>query len=106
MLELPVTSDSAQSFTTQLNDAKYTFDILYNDRSGVWTMSLTDTATQVLIAASLPLVIGQGLLDSYNLGIGELFAVDTSGLGNDAGPDDLGARVKLYWASEEEKAAL
>ena len=60
----------------------------------------------MVLADSLPLVIGQGLLDSYNLGIGELFVVDTSGAGVDAGPDDLGERVKLYWVSEEEKAAL
>ena len=105
MIELPVTSDAAQTFTTQLDTAKYTFDIVYNDRSGVWTVSLTNTATQVVIADAIPIVLGQGLLSAYNFGIGELFAVDTAGTGKDAGPDDFGDRVKLYWASEAEKVA-
>lgn len=104
ILELPLSSDAAQIFTTQLGEAKYSFDVRYNDRSGVWTLDLYDAST-VLIAASLPMVIGQDLLEPYNLGIGSLLCVDTTGQGLDAGPDDLGDRVKVYWFSHDEVTA-
>lgn len=104
ILELPLSSDAAQIFTTQLGEAKYSFDVRYNDRSGVWTLDLYD-ASAVLIAASLPMVIGQDLLEPYNLGIGSLLCVDTTGQGLDAGPDDLGDRVKVYWFSPDEVTA-
>ena len=58
ILELPFSNDPAQVFTTQLGEAKYTFEAKYNDRSGVWTLDLYDASTQALIVASLPLVIG------------------------------------------------
>ena len=105
ILELPFSNDPAQVFTTQLDDAKYTFAAKYNDRSGVWTLDLYDGATQQLVAASLPLVLGQDLLEPYNLGVGRLLCVDTSGQGRDAGPDDLGERIKVYWFSPDEVAA-
>lgn len=105
ILLLPFTTDSAQRFTTQLGDAKYTFDAKYNDRSGVWTVDLYDAATQALVVASLPLVIGQDLLEPYNFGIGRIFCFDTSNQGIDAGPDDLGERVKVYWFSPDEVTA-
>ena len=105
ILELPFSNDPAQVFTAQLGDTKYTIDAKYNDRSGVWTLDLYDAATQALVVASLPLVIGQDLLEPYNFGIGSILCVDTSGQGADAGPDDLGERVKVYWFSPDEVTA-
>ncbi len=102
ILELPFSNDAAQVFTTQLGETKYIFDARYNDRSGVWTVDLYDDSSKALIAASLPLVIGQDLLEPYNFGIGSLLCVDTTSQGLDAGPDDLGDRVKVYWFSPDE----
>lgn len=104
ILLLPFTTDSAQKFTTQLGEAKYTIETKYNDRSGVWTIDLYDAST-VLIAASLPMVIGQDLLEPYNFGIGRIFCFDTSNQGIDAGPDDLGDRIRVYWFSPDEVIA-
>ena len=105
ILELPFTSDPAYVFTTQLGETKYRFDVKFNDRSGVWTLDLYDATTQTLIVASLPLVLGQDILEPYNFGIGALFCVDTTGQGLDAGADELGSRVKVYWAIPDEVAA-
>lgn len=105
ILELPLSSDAAQIFTTQLGDAKYTFDVKYNDRSGVWTLDLYDASTQLMMVASLAMVIGQDLLEPYNFGIGSLLCVDSSGQGLDAGPDDLGDRIRVYWFSPDEVVA-
>ena len=57
------------------------------------------------LTASLPLVIGQDLQEPYNFGIGRIFCFDTSNQGIDAGPDDLGERVKVYWFSPDEVTA-
>ncbi len=103
--ELPFSSDPAQKFTSQLGDAKYTIEAKYNDRSGVWTFDLYDGASQQLMVASVPMVLGQDLLEPYNFGIGSILCVDANGTGIDAGPDDLGDRVKVYWFSADEVIA-
>lgn len=105
ILEIPFSNDPAQVFTTQLGEAKYTFEAKFNDRSGVWTLDMYDAATQQPIIASAPLVLGQDLLEPYNFGVGSIFCVDTTGQGLDAGPDDLGERVKVYWFSPDEVIA-
>lgn len=102
ILELPLSSDPAQVFSTQLGDVKYTIEAKYNDRSGIWTLDLYDGPTRNLIVASLPLVIGQDILEPYNFGIGSTLCVDGTGQGRDAGTDDLGERVKVYWISADE----
>lgn len=102
IIELPFSSDPAQTFVTQLGETKYLFDARYNDRSGVWTVDLYNDATKALIVASLPLVLGQDLLEPYNFDMGSLLCVDTTTQGQEAGPEDLGSRVKVYWFSPDE----
>lgn len=102
ILELPITSDAAQTFVTQLGDVKYQFDVIYNDRSGVWTMTIAEFVSQAIVISGLPLVLGRSLLEPYNFGIGELIVSDTSESSQDAGPDDMGTRVKVYWLSPDE----
>lgn len=103
--ELPFSSVPSRRFTTQLGDAEYTFETRFNDRSGVWTFDLYDGASQQLMVASVPMVLGQDLLEPYNFGIGSILCVDANGTGIDAGPDDLGDRVKVYWFSADEEIA-
>lgn len=105
IVELPFSSDPAQDFSIQLGDTKYRFETKYNERSGIWTLDLYDAATQALFVASVPMVIGQDLLEPYNFGIGSLLCVDTTGQGEDAEPDDLGDRIKVYWFSPDEVIA-
>ena len=105
ILELALSSDPAQRFTSQLDDKKYDFDVKYNDRSGVWTMDMADNASKLPILSGIPLVLGQELLEPYNLSIGRMLVVDGSNQSKEAGPDDLGDRVKLYWFSPDEVVA-
>lgn len=105
ILELPLSSDPAQRFTTQLGDKKYDFDVKYSDRSGVWTMDMADNANKAAILSGIPLVLGQQLLEPYNLSIGRMLVVDGTNQGKEAGSDDLGSRVKLYWFSPDEAVA-
>jgi hypothetical protein len=98
--ELPFIS-APQSVTVQLGSAKYRFKTQFNSRSGVWTFDLYDAADRMMIA-SVALVLGQDLLEPYNFGIGRIVCIDTSKQGVEAGPNDLGVRVKVYWVSEDE----
>lgn len=102
IVELPLSSDAAQTMITQLGDVKYQIDVKFNDRSGVWTMDVADFLTQVVIIQSMPLVLGQDLMEPYNFTMGRFLTVDTSSRHLEAGPDDLGDRVKVYWFSEDE----
>lgn len=102
ILELKFTSDASQQVTTQLGAIKYLFDVRYNERTGVWNMSLSDAASRVLILANLALVLGCDVLAPFQLGIGSIIVNDEDGTGLDAGPDDLGDRVKVYWISPDD----
>lgn len=102
ILELPISSDPAQSFTCQLGATKYYFVVRYNSRNGVWTLDLYNDATRAAILLGLALLTGSDLLEPYNLGIGRLLVVDGEGRGRDAGADDMGGRVTVNWISPDE----
>ena len=106
METLPVASDPSQSFTVALGDSKFLFEIRWNDIAGFWTFDLTAEPSQVRLVAGAPILIGQDLFKPYALGIGGLVAYDSSGVGADAGADDLGDRVTLVWLSADELAAV
>ena len=101
IIQLPVTSDPGQNFVTQLGTVKYQFYVRWNDRGNFWTMDVTDYNSQTKLISGMPLLLGCDLLSPYILGNGALIAYDSSGSGADAGPDDLGTRVLLYWYSAD-----
>lgn len=106
MLELPVTNDPSQSFVTQLGDVKYQFDIQYNSRSGIWSLTLAVENGATLFYGQA-LVLGADLLEPYSLGIGSLVVFDYTNRGLDATVDELGGRVGLVWfAPGEMQSAL
>lgn len=103
IIELPFTSDAAQMFTIQLGGRKYQISAQYNDRNGVWTMDMTDPVVNTPIITGIALTLGNdSLLEPYNFNIGHILIIDTSNMGVDAGPDELGGRVKVYWLSTDE----
>ena len=102
IVELPLSSAPAQSFTTQLGDRKFYFEVRYNSRNGVWTLDMFDDASREAIFSGLAIVLGVDLLDPYNFDLGALIAQDKTGQGKDATADDLGSRVALYWVSNDE----
>lgn len=101
ILTLPLTTDCPQSFITQLGDTNYQFGLRWNDRSSVWTMDISDPATQTPIASGLALVLGADLLLPYALGIGALVVVDETATGTEATLTSLGASVNVYWVSPD-----
>lgn len=102
LLKLPFSNDPAQRFVTQLGERKFVFEAKWNDRSGVWTIDIYDHTTQTALLLGVQLVLGQELLEPYNLGIGRLMVYDEDATGADAGLLDLGDRVNVYWISDDE----
>jgi hypothetical protein len=105
MLLIPFISAPSNSFVVQLgNGIKYEFTTRYNDVGGFWTIDITRKIDGVVLVVGVPVLLGQDLLP-YGLGIGRLIAIDESGADVDAGPEDLGDRVNVYWFADGELEA-
>jgi hypothetical protein len=102
IIELPVTTDPAQRFTTQLGDTKIVFDLQWNDRSERFELSLFYDATQEVIVRGLNVVLGCDLLEPFNFNLGHLVVVDTANLHTEANLSNFGTVVKFMWVSADE----
>lgn len=102
IIELPVSNDSSQDFTTQLGENNLRFALKYNSRTGLRTMDLYLADTNEPLLTGVPLVVGENFLAPYNFGLGILFMADLSNTGSEATHENFGSTVKLVWASDEE----
>lgn len=101
-LSLPLSSAISQQFVCRLGDKKLQFNVRFNDRQGVWLMSITDAPTDTKLVDGVAILLGTELLSPFNLGIGYLVAFDEDGTNTDATETDLGSRVNVYWLSSDE----
>lgn len=108
MIELDLSSGSAAfEQTITLDDVPLRVGFTWNTRMAAWMMDLSTadgdpillgTVVRVGIPlAAFPLVTGLG---------GVLFAADSEGKDADPGIEDLGARVRIYYATAEEILAV
>jgi hypothetical protein len=104
IIQLPLTSDPAQDFVINLGGQQWELYVRYNDRGSFWTMDITEYNSQTSLVTGMPILLGADLLAPYILNNGAMVATDTNGLGQDAGPDDLGTRVIVFWYSPDEVA--
>jgi hypothetical protein len=105
---LPITVKGAQFvFKTELESVAYTFDFRWNWRDAGWYFNLLD-GEGVLLVAGVRVVLNTALLKSFRrmVGVpsGVLVAVDSGGQQLEAGQDDLGSRVKVYYLTEADLA--
>ena len=113
----PFTSDPNQQFTVSLYGSDgvasdYIVDARFNERmndgAGGWTWDLTDGAGTVLLT-SVPMVLSFNMFGPYGLGLGALFAIDSSGQNVEPGPNptnDLGDRVQVFWLDSNDAAVF
>lgn len=105
MIQLPLTSDPCRTFTTVFGESRYRITTRWNERSQVWTMDIADGDTDAPLAAGMPIVLGADLLRSFAPNLGRMLAIDMAaapGYGTDAGPEDLGDRVRVVWLAPGE----
>jgi hypothetical protein len=103
-IEVPLSAIPAQKFVTQLGLRRLAFDVQWNDRTQLFSLTLSDDETGQVYFAGVPLVLGASLLEPYNYAMGDLMMYESAQRGAEATLDDLGDRVKLYWFSEQEVA--
>jgi hypothetical protein len=105
IIRLPLSSDPIQTFTIQLGSVRYIFKVQWLDRANYWIMDVISDTTATILVAGIPIVLGCDMWQPFLLGNGSLMAWDESGSFTDAGPDDLGTRVNVYWFSTDEVAS-
>jgi hypothetical protein len=97
---LPLRTDSPRySIRTELDGARYLFDLEWNDRAAAWFFSISD-AEGVPLVSGVRVVIDLPLLDGFSnaaLPPGVLFAADSMNMDLDPGRTDLGDRVQLVY---------
>ena len=102
ILIIPTTTDPAQIFTLDLDDVRCVFDIQYNDRSEIYTLTLTNDTTGQIYFEGEPLVLGTDILEPYNYNLGIMGMVDMTNKGVEANPDNFGITTLLIWVSTDE----
>ncbi len=103
-IEIILTSDGSQTFSTVLDGTSYSFDVSYNIRMGVWVCDIS--ASGVTLVKGVTLVGGVDILNQYTFELGYLFVVNVDNPTKDAIPDNLGIDVKLFKLTEEEVVSL
>lgn len=103
--QLPLTAEFPNyRVATTLAGSVYLLDVRWNARDAAWYMDiLADDET--VLAAGIKIVLGSllgGRYTSPRLPAGILMACDLAGTGVDAGVDDLGARVAVYFTPIED----
>lgn len=105
VLQLPVRSDfKAYDFQIQLEGATYTLRFTFNERMEIWIMSIADSA-DVEILSSIPIFTNLPLIQQFTIdGLppGEFIALDETGENRDAGFNDLGNDIKLFYSESNE----
>lgn len=89
---------------SELDGTEYVFDVAWNGRAGAWFLTISDTEEDVIapsVKLCLGAVLGHKVYDD-RMPPGALVMVDLSETGTEAGFDDLGVRVPLYYYAESE----
>jgi len=117
MLLLPLTPDAdAYEMEFLLDSINVVLRFRYNERDdthylSVFTPSVSQGSdgSRVALVSGLPVLSGQSLLldvRAEGLPPGMLFALDTQSQNKDAGRGELGARVQVFYVTEEELALI
>jgi hypothetical protein len=103
-----IPSEPSYRISTVLDGTTYVIDARWNGRDDAWYLDLY-TDGDVLVRAGMKVVLG-ALIGRRSASAlfpsGFFIAIDASGEGREAGFDDLGARVGVYYYTVEEAAAL
>jgi len=104
--EIPFLPSTPARFTTQIGDREMTIDQRWNEEDQAWYFDLYDVdETPVLKGAKITLGTFIGRASEHPIFIrGAIMAQDTSRDGAEAGYDDLGVRVRVWYMTDAELA--
>ena len=98
------------SFTmrTSLDGVTFELTLTWNERESAWYLAIADSDGAV-IRSGIRLALDWPLLRQVvddRRPAGELYAIDVESTGVDAGREDLGGRVRLYYVTAAERVVL
>jgi hypothetical protein len=98
--ELPLDAvDKNYSVSTVLEGETFTFAVRWNGRAASWFFDLYDVNGEIIIAGvriALGVLLGRRTTDP-RMPNGSFIVSDLSNAGREAGIDDLGSRVKVFF---------
>lgn len=104
IVKLPVSSEFPKfRFNTELDNETFIFSFRLNERMNRWIMSISD-ATETPLVMGTPVLLGipafYDQLKNPALPKGRLFAINPESANVEAGSEDLGKSVFLYYSDE------
>jgi len=107
MLEILLTSEAEQIFSSTLDDTLFDFRVIYNTRAnapnGLWVMDISIGETSLI--NGMALVSGVSLTQQYSVGPKNLYIMNVAGSNEDANSTNLGTDVRLFQLTDEEVAS-
>jgi len=97
---IPLSQNYSSVFTIDIDGETYTFVTSYNSRFGNWSFNIAKNEIEIITGVSM--VLGTDIVGQFNLGIDVLFMADLEQTNLDASAFDLGTRVVLVHATQEE----
>jgi hypothetical protein len=91
-----------QTFGVPLEEKSVQMTIIFNERMGVYTLTMVDVKTSAEIISGMPIVGGVDIFRSYALQLGTLFVFDQTGEGVDPDKAAIGVTSQMVIFSESE----
>ena len=100
MIEIPLNSNPEQLFSITLNGNTYDCRVILNSRTGVWSISFSQSGVDIIVGVSL--LGGVDILNQYNIPIENAYVVNLDNTNQDPTKTNLGTVAKLFMLTEEE----
>lgn len=100
MIEIPLNSNPEQLFSITLDGNTYDCRVILNSRTGVWSISFSQSGVDIVIGISL--LGGVDILNQYNIPIENAYIVNLDNTNQDPTKTNLGTVAKLFILTEEE----
>lgn len=100
MIEVPLNSNPEQLFSITLNGNTYDCRVILNSRTGVWSISFSQSGVDIVVGVSL--LGGVDILNQYNIPIENAYIVNLDNTNQDPTKTNLGTVAKLFILTEEE----
>lgn len=100
MIEIPLSSDVAQQFSSVFNGKASDFRISWNSRWQTWSMDIKQDNVDIL--TGVPLVSGVDILAPYTLETKNMFIVNLENVNEDPDLENLGVSARLFILTDEE----
>lgn len=100
MIEIPLNSNPEQLFSITLDGNTYDCRVILNSRTGVWSISFSQSNVDILVGISL--LGGVDILKQYNIPIENVYVVNLDSTNEDPTSSNLGTVAKLFILTEEE----